>query len=222
MYKFRLPISIFVVLTVTVIAIYSVGMTHTSNTTTIHPIYAANFADDSILIGASHNVFVGKVSAQVGNQDLAGTPATQFSVEVLKNIKGELNGIITVEQQGGEKDGTMYVFEDSLPMLQPGTTYLFATRYNAKEGWHTLNSHPNASKLLSSDDNKTEADLQSIANQDEKVRAFEATYPEEKLLDADLAHNNTRNAFKSLDTKSKAAAQSRADEAKASLAAKAQ
>jgi hypothetical protein len=66
-----------------------------------HPLYAANYADDAILMGASHNVFVGKVIAQVGNKELAGSPITQFSVEVMSNTKGDLKDTVVVNQLAG-------------------------------------------------------------------------------------------------------------------------
>jgi len=110
-----------------------------------------NVTDDRELVGAAHNVFIGKVIAQTGNKpntppaeagDTPGfSPQTQFSVEVLENIKGKLNGIITVSQYGGyaEKSGVnqLVLFEGD-KLLEPGKTYLFATRFNDIDGWHTI------------------------------------------------------------------------------------
>ncbi len=184
----------------------------------IHPSYPADFSDNAILMGASHNVFVGKVIAQVGTNELAGSPTTQFSVEVVNNIKGDLKNTVVVNQLAGYKGGVLYITdEDSGGLLQPGSTYLFATRYRAEDDTHTLNSHSNASKLLSSDAKLDLAALQSLAAADEKVKSLEAAYPNEQLLDADVAHANTHNDYKSLPPEAKAAAQARADEAKASL-----
>lgn len=113
--------------------------------------YSINVTDDRELVGAVHNVFIGKVIAQTGTKsntpppeagDTPGfSPQTQFSVEILENIKGNLNGIITVSQYGGykEKEGVnrLALFEGD-KLLEPGKTYLFATRFNDIDGWHTI------------------------------------------------------------------------------------
>ncbi|MFZ3382318.1 MAG: hypothetical protein WA144_00180 [Candidatus Methanoperedens sp.] len=110
-----------------------------------------NVTDDRELVGFADNVFIGKVIAQTGNKantpppeagDVPGfSPQTQFSVEVVENIKGNLNGIIIVSQYGGyeEKNGVnRLVLMDGDNLLEPGKTHLFATRYNDIDGWHTI------------------------------------------------------------------------------------
>jgi len=97
-----------------------------SKTVFAEPLYAANYADDSILMGASHNVFVGMVIAQVGNRELAGSPTTQFSVEVISNIKGNLKDTVIVNQLAGYRGGTLYVMDENSKLLEIGSTYLFA------------------------------------------------------------------------------------------------
>lgn len=191
----------------------------------IHLSYPTDFSNNQNLIGGASNVFVAKVIAQTGNKETTVGPRTQYTVEIVQNIKGDLSGIVTLDQLGGYKNGQLVTVEDSTLegyLLQPGSTYFLTTRYNEKENWYTLNPHPNASKLLSSDSVKSDADLKALSDQDEKVKSLEAAYPDEVLLDADIAHQNTRNEFKSLPADKKAAAQSRADSARASLAATAQ
>lgn len=162
--------------------------------------YAADFSDDKILMGASHNVFVGKVIRQSGTKERGIGPETQFEVVVIDNIKGDLHGVITVDQQGGYKDGTLYVVGDDTVspakdgsgyLLQPGSTYLFATRYNPTEHWYTLNSYPTASKLLSTDAGAQDASLRTLAEADLRVQQLRVAYPNEILMSADVAHNNT-------------------------------
>ncbi|KKU79272.1 MAG: hypothetical protein UY04_C0013G0017 [Parcubacteria group bacterium GW2011_GWA2_47_7] len=179
------------------------------NVIAVHPSYPANYSDNAILIGASHNVFVGKVIAQVGTNDFIRNPATQFSVEVIENIKGDLKDAVVINQEGGEKNGVLYLMEDSNGMLQSGFTYLLSTRYDPEGDYYTLNPHENASKLLSTDSTKNAAALQALAEQDPKVKAFEAAYPAEQLLQADVAHVNTRNSFQSLPPEAKVAAVAR-------------
>ena len=93
-------------------------------------LYSFNVTDDRELVGIAHNVFVGKVIAQTGTTT---DPylQTQFSVEVLENIKGNLTGTVTVNQKGGYEniEGKQYLIitkDDKL--LEPDETYLFVTR----------------------------------------------------------------------------------------------
>lgn len=181
---------------------------------TIHPLYAADYSNNQILMGASHNVFVGKIISQIGNGELMESPTTLFTVEVLSNIKGNMEGIVTVEQEGGYKDGVEYIVEDGAPFLDIGSTYLLATRYRAKDNSYTLNAHPNASKLLSDDPTLTGTKLKALIDKDEKVKTLEAAYPNEELLEADVYHANTRNNFHSLPPDAKAEANARASEAR--------
>src|SRR5258707_718270 len=83
----------------------------------MHALLAIPLADDRVLMGASHNVFIGKVISQIGTRavDLGHgnmIPVSQFSVEPISNIKGNLQGTVTVEQSGGYQDGVLLVNED--------------------------------------------------------------------------------------------------------------
>jgi hypothetical protein len=194
------------------------------NTTPMSLIYPADFSKDNILLGVSHNVFIGKVLAQTGNKETQIGPRTQYTVEVVSNIKGDLKDIVTVDLFGGEQNGKLVTVEgihEEDYFLKEGTTYLFATRYDEQENWYTLIAHPNARKELSNDPTLGNAELETLADQDEKVKTFKAAYSNEVLLEADVANNNTRNSFQSLPPEAKAAAVARADAAKASLEASA-
>ncbi|MES2315223.1 MAG: hypothetical protein V4486_00615 [Patescibacteria group bacterium] len=180
----------------------------------IHPQYVADFSDDQVLMGASHNVFIGKVIERVGTKERGIGPETQFSVEVLENIKGDLKDTVTVDQAGGYKDGVLYAVseeggsntktnKESLYLLQPGSTYLFATRYNEKENWYTLNSYPTASKVLDDGSISDNAQLKTIADNDSRVQALKNAYLNEVPLDADLKSNNALNSYVSVQEKLK-------------------
>ena len=185
--------------------------------TTIHPLLAADVSKDPILMGAAHNVFVGKVIADEGVTDSSTGLRTRYSVEVTSNIKGEANGVTIVEQEGGTKGKTQYIIENASPMLEVGSTYLLATRYNESAHSYLIIAHQNAVKLLTSDQTASVGALQQLVKGDPKVRALEAAYPHEQLLEADVLHANTRNSFQSLPPEAKAVAQSRADAAKVAL-----
>lgn len=174
----------------------------------IHPQYPADFSNDRILVGASHVVFVGKVVKQTGNVDFLETPSTQFEVEVIKNIKGDLSGLVTIDQLGGYKDGVLYIVredtllpentKDDTAPLQPGSTYLFAARYNEANGQYVLITHPNALTLISSDVELDRFQLIDMATREEKITTFEEAYKNEVLLESDIQNNNTRNSYKLL------------------------
>ena len=171
----------------------------------IHPVYAANFSDDRVLMGGSHDVFVGKVLEQVGTQDKGIGPETQFSVEVVENIKGNLQGAVIVDQQGGYENGVLTLFEDDRSstdgsgasdyLLKPGFTYLLATRYSSTYNWYTLNPFPAARKLISQNSALSNNQLQALAESDVRVQQLQAAYPHEILLAADVAHNMTLNSY---------------------------
>jgi hypothetical protein len=120
-------------------------------------------------------VFVGKVIAQTGTTT---DPylRTQFSVEVLENIKGNLAGTVTVNQKGGYehfegKDYLILIEGDKL--LEPDESYLFVTRGNDARG-HTF--VPVYGNLLITD----QADSQ------DKVERFERAFAQEIPLKYEL------------------------------------
>jgi hypothetical protein len=165
-------------------------------------IYPANYADSRILVGASQNIFVGKVLGQLGTRDRGIGLETQFLVWIIFNIKGSLQGTVTVDQLGGYENGRLYVTGDGSEstgyLLQPGVTYLLATRRNGAYDWYTLNSFPAATKVISTDFVQSDAALQLLAQKDSRVRELQAAYPNEVSLKADIAHNNTGNSYQSL------------------------
>lgn len=175
----------------------------------IHQEYVADFSNDKILVGGSQNVFVAKIIKEVGNKtNISWMPRTQFEVEVISNVKGYLQGRITVSQIGGYLNGVLYVSNEDIlgpsdspsagHLLQPGSTYLLATRYSSTDGWYAVNSFPNVIALISQDSNLTTNQLTSLAVSNNRVRQLEKAYPNEILLQADILHNNTLNSYQSL------------------------
>lgn len=186
--------------------VFDVGNQHANGRiVVIEPRYIADFSDDQILVGASHNVFVGVVKEELGTQELGVGPETQFEVEVIENIKEELNGTVTVNQLGGYENGVLYTVEGDYHshdgsqeyLLQPGSVYVFATRYNKKQNWYTLNSYPTARKLISKVAGTELENLKEIATNDERVIKLKSAYPSEKLLDVDVANGQALNSYES-------------------------
>jgi len=163
----------------------------------IHVQFIPGLEDDRIMVGASHNVFIGKVIEQTGSMAIESYPSTLFAVEIVSNIKGDLSGIVTVEQEGGYQNGILYSLEgDSL--ITPGSTYMFSARYNESKNWYTISAHSNGRKLISADKSLTTTELLSLAQNDEKVKKLQWAYQNEILLDADVINNNTKNSYQSL------------------------
>lgn len=108
---------------------------------------ARSFVHEDIrkVVGVSTHIFVGRVVAVVGNEGIptsgpgnVSIPRTQFSVEVLENVKGELSGTVTVNQMGGADDGGINVELEGDTLLEAGKTYLLATWYNSDSGWYSI------------------------------------------------------------------------------------
>ncbi len=143
--------------------------------------YAHNYFDPQYLVGASNNVFIGKVVEQVGTDNFFNDTLvrTQFNVEVLYNIKGNLSGIVVVDQPGGYRDGVLYVVADDSykggvgvdNILRPGSTYLLATRGSGKkdewlpkDGLYPLPSHPAHVAFISNDATLTRETVSGTVN----------------------------------------------------------
>jgi hypothetical protein len=94
-------------------------------------------SNPNLLVGWADSVFIGKVVEQSGTKALDGLPETQFKVEVVETIKGDLTGTVTVNQQGGY-DGNELILVENDSMLTKGKSYLFVTKYLKEENWHTL------------------------------------------------------------------------------------
>jgi hypothetical protein len=83
--------------------------------------------------------------------------------------------------------------------MQPGSTYLFSTRYES-DGVYYLWDFPTASKLISQDSNLSDAQLQTLAASDDRVKELQAAYPNEILVADDVRTGNTRNSYVSTHT----------------------
>src|SRR5690348_9024594 len=166
-----------------------------------------DYSNDKKLIGASHNVFVGRVMRQSGDKKRKnGPPETQFTVEVITNIKGNLKGSVVVNQFGtGYWGEVLYSAGSFAPkrakvediLLQPGWTYIFAARFNEDEGWYTVSAPPYDSIVIGKDSNIDAAALRQSAEANGNVRALKKAFAQEELLDADVTHGHTWNSYAS-------------------------
>jgi hypothetical protein len=159
-----------------------------SPSTNSEGIEGVDLSDDRVLMGASHYVFVGKVIKQVGNKLLISTdPGAQFAIDVIVNIKGELQGQVVVNQ---------FNIKNQTP-LQPGYTYLFAARYAADVNWLII-ATPDQYMVLSQDSNVAVEKLEALAETNERVIALQKAYGYEILDRGDVQRNMTWNSYQSL------------------------
>lgn len=85
----------------------------------------------------STHVFTGRVESAAGTKALGPIPETQYSVFTTTSLKGDVPQSVTVNQQGGTKDGVYLSVNGDSP-LRVGQWYLFATRYLQAENWYTV------------------------------------------------------------------------------------
>lgn len=106
---------------------------------------AFDVTDERLLVGFAENVFLGRVAEELGSEgraeDAPGPydPLTQFSVEVVENVKGGLGGTVTVIQRGAylpERGCVALVNSD--PLLEPGREYVFLTSGDVRDGPHQV------------------------------------------------------------------------------------
>lgn len=149
------------------------------------------------------HVFVGKVIKQVGNRARFEIPETQFEVDVLRNMKGDLQGAVIVGQEGGYKDGVLYRSSDDITayaadkpakekddgLMKEGETYLFVTRYSEMGEWHDILPHSYGTKLLSRDKSLNGTTLKDLYEKDERFIKLKEAYEKGKKSEADVKKN---------------------------------
>ncbi|ESU33944.1 hypothetical protein G3A_03875 [Bacillus sp. 17376] len=122
--------------------------------------------DPQRLVGWADNVFVGKVVEMSGTSDKYGMLETQFKVEVAENIKGELQGEVTVNQQGGYEGESLILVEND-QLLEEGESYLFVSGKNEEQNWHTV--VPVYGDIM----------IESEAHKEEMLNKYKKAYQEE-------------------------------------------
>jgi hypothetical protein len=76
-----------------------------STTEGVSNLSPVNLESDPHLLGISHNVFIALILDQTGNKTTEIGPRTQYAAEVISNIKGELAGVVMIDQYGGMVGG---------------------------------------------------------------------------------------------------------------------
>ncbi|MBT2693771.1 hypothetical protein [Bacillus sp. ISL-55] len=133
---------------------------------TVQTSHAFDVTDPQRLVGWADNVFVGKVIKMSGTSEERGMIETQFKVEVAENIKGELQDEVTVNQQGGYEGQNLILVEND-QLLKEGESYLFVSRKNEEQDWHTV--VPVYGDII----------IESEAHKEEMLNKYKKAYQEE-------------------------------------------
>lgn len=161
----------------------------------------ANFSDDAELVGAAHNVFVGKVIKKQDSFVEGRLAFTPYEVVVLSNIKGDLEGTVTVLQNGGYKDGFLQILHDSespdgrLPFPEVNQLYLFSSRHNVEADVHYLLPTIHAMEKVSSNTEfGAQADIAAITKS-VRIEELREAYKNEVVPLADREHGSDFNSY---------------------------
>lgn len=158
--------------------------------------YLPGLEDNRVLVGASHNVFVGKVLRKIGQTSGEAGPLTRFEIQIVTNVKGTLKGKVIVSQEGGYRNGILRLVENQ-SLMNVGTTYVFTTRGNEESGY-LATSYPRGWFVVSTDATQTIEQLQALAAIDQTVLALQDAYMNEILLQVDVDNNQAFNSYQSL------------------------
>ncbi len=110
-----------------------------------HPIFTLDPSDDRALATYATDIFTGRILSQTG---AAGAPTSapgqalpqsQFAVEVLHLVKGQAEGIVTVNQVGGlDAQTRQLLLLEGDALLRPGTSELFLVVSVPERGWYQI------------------------------------------------------------------------------------
>lgn len=101
--------------------------------------YAFDVSNRDLLVGWAENVFVGTISQKVRESKDEVSPYSVYNVKVDENIKGILNGIITITHRVAydNEEKALFKFEGD-DFLIENSKYLFVSRKDPKTGTHTV------------------------------------------------------------------------------------
>lgn len=173
--------------------------------------WAANddLATDTKLVGLANYIFAGKVLSRLDDGHTT-IPMTRFRVEVVLNIKGNLSGQIALSQPGRfSEDGSCIIIrrkgDPEYPggcadaILRLGTTYLFIARYDKDTSSLQLLFAPQYDQTVISGDSGLDlGTLKTIAENNRRVKALKAAYPNELVPETDRRYHQDFNNYESL------------------------
>ena len=153
-----------------------------------------NLDNDQIFVGAMHNIFIGKVLKKVGQTNTNAAPiTTQFEVEILDNIKGELSGKMVISQEGGYDNGIFTTIEGQA-LLTAGSTYILSARTDGTSHY-LISSFPRGKILLSQNPFITGDELQTVIASNKDVQSLKDAYIHEQPLKIDVENGYDYNKY---------------------------
>ena len=179
---------------------------HSPKEVIVHSIHVTDISDDRKLLWISSNVFVWKITKEIwSKEDKGGMPTTQFSVEIIENIKGNLSWSVTVSQEWWYKDGSLYISEwdvfyswstkwiisERSALMIPWEEYVMATITSENSDIYYLISHPNGKHHFWWWESKKQKQA--------KVNSLRKAYIDEIPFEPFVKEWRNKNAFSSLD-----------------------
>ena len=110
-----------------------------------HPIYAIDPRDDRAMAAYATDIFFGRVLGQTGNTGAPTSapgqevPQSQFAVEVLHAVKGEVKGVVTINQVGGlDAQAKRMMLLEGDALLRPGESAMFLVVHVPAMEWYQI------------------------------------------------------------------------------------
>jgi hypothetical protein len=151
----------------------------------IHSEYSFNVGDPKELSKWAGNIFIAKVVRKIGEQPDARVPQTQYSANIISNIKGNAAGSIVINQAGvGYAEGKLFANAGDMVLptaktvdpdeifLKEGGVYLFVVRHDEKNLWYTISAPPYDRELITADSSLSDSAALSRARENMKVQAY--------------------------------------------------
>jgi hypothetical protein len=152
--------------------------------------FSIDTEDPNQMVGSADYVFIAKVISEDGYEyrdyitkesddgstEKIGDPYTKYSIDIIKNIKGDLitNEVIPLQKYGGlNEDGRSYSLleGDEFPLV--GGTYIFYAYTDTTHGRTLLVGGPNSNQRIDTPDNANTSKLKRIIDNSDQVEMIE-------------------------------------------------
>ena len=160
--------------------------------------YIADFSDVNKISWFSDNIFVWKI---ISNESLSkiweeAFDRTEFNVEVLYNIKWDLNWNIIASQKIWYNEKGDIIITEWSTLLEEWWIYILATRWNNP---YKIMTYPWGTVLLGLINNLDNIDLKKIIIENELVNNFRNAYKNEVYFQGDINISTKINSYENLD-----------------------
>jgi hypothetical protein len=110
-----------------------------------HPIYMLDPRDDRAMAAYATDIFIGRILRQTGDAGAPTSapgqevPQSQFAVEVLHAIKGDAEGLVTINQIGGlDAQARSMMLLEGDALLHSGRSELFLVVHVPEMEWYQI------------------------------------------------------------------------------------